>query len=123
MRGLPKWEAPGFCGGGDTPPPPLFVILLPRPNPLGAVELLQQDHAHQAVGKGEVGEGQARVGPGQQLIGQAVCTYRALGRERLRLRCAPDNLLAQRFYKRYGFVRIGPAPGARVPLDLLEKSI
>ena len=64
-----------------------------------------------------------RRGIGVQLIGQAVCTYRALGRERLRLRCAPDNLLAQRFYKRYGFVRIGPAPGARVPLDLLEKSI
>lgn len=62
-------------------------------------------------------------GIGVQLIGQAVCTYRALGRKKVRLRCAPDNLLAQRFYKRYGFTRIGPAPGARVPLDLLEKQI
>lgn len=62
-------------------------------------------------------------GIGVQLIGQAVCTYRAMGRTRLRLRCAPDNFLAQRFYKRYGFSRIGPAPGARVPLDLLEKQI
>lgn len=62
-------------------------------------------------------------GIGVQLIGQAVCTYRALGRERLRLRCAPDNHPAQRFYKRYGFVKIGQAPGSRVPLDLLEKEI
>ena len=36
---------------------------------------------------------------------------------------APDNLVAQRFYKRYGFYRVGSAEGTRVPLDLLEKSI
>ncbi len=62
-------------------------------------------------------------GIGVQLIGQAVCTYRTMGRKCLRLRCAPDNAIAQRFYKRYGFVKIGQAPGARIPLDLLQKDI
>ena len=64
-----------------------------------------------------------RKGVGVQLIGQAVCTYRSMGRRCLRLRCAPDNDPAQRFYKRYSFYRIGEAPGSRVPLDLLEKKI
>jgi len=62
-------------------------------------------------------------GLGVQLLGQAVSTFRPLGRTRLRLRCAPDNEAAQRFYHKYGFYRIGSAPGTRVPLDLLEKDI
>lgn len=63
-------------------------------------------------------------GLGVQLIGQAVSTYRALGRDRLRLRCAPENGVAQRFYKKYGFTRIGAVTGfGGVPLDLLEKYI
>lgn len=60
-------------------------------------------------------------GLGVQLIGQAVSVYRPLGRERLRLRCAPDNLVAQRFYRRYGFRKVAEAEGTRVPLDILEK--
>ena len=64
-----------------------------------------------------------RQGLGVQLIGEAVSLYRPLGRTKLRLRCAPDNALAQRFYARYGFKRIGAAPGSQVPLDLLEKDI
>lgn len=64
-----------------------------------------------------------RRGIGVELIGQAVGIYRPLGRKCLHLRCAPGNDLAQRFYKRYGFTRIGAAPGSRVPLDLLEKPI
>jgi len=62
-------------------------------------------------------------GVGAQLIGQAVSTYRAMGRRCLRLRCAPDNGPAQRLYRRCGFVKIGTAPGARMPLDVLEKPI
>lgn len=62
-------------------------------------------------------------GLGVQLLGQAVSVYRPLGRQYLRLRCAPDNAVAQRFYARFGFCRIGAAEGARVPLDVLEKSI
>lgn len=62
-------------------------------------------------------------GLGVQLIGQAVSVFRKLGCDRLRLRCAPDNGVAQRFYARYGFYKIGEAAGSRVPLDVLEKNI
>lgn len=64
-----------------------------------------------------------RQGLGVQFIGQAVSVMRKLGCDRLRLRCAPDNAVAQRFYARYGFHKIGEAAGSRVPLDLLEKYI
>ncbi len=63
------------------------------------------------------------MGLGVQLIGQAVSVFRALGCDRLRLRCAPDNEVAQRFYARYDFHKIGEAAGSRVPLDVLEKHI
>ena len=62
-------------------------------------------------------------GLGVQLIGQAVSVFRHMGCDALRLRCAPDNDTAQRFYARYGFHKIGEAEGTRVPLDLLEKDI
>ena len=64
-----------------------------------------------------------KQGMGVQLLGQAVSTYRPMGRRCLRLRCAPDNLIAQRFYQRYGFRKVGQAQGTRVPLDLMEKNI
>ena len=64
-----------------------------------------------------------KQGLGVQLIGEAVSVYRPLGRKYLRLRCAPDNLVAQRFYRRYGFRKVAEAAGTRVPLDIMEKSI
>lgn len=60
---------------------------------------------------------------GVQLIGQAVAFYRPLGRDKLRLRCAPYNDRAQHFYHKYGFVKIGDEVGSRVPLEILEKYI
>ncbi len=60
---------------------------------------------------------------GVQLLGQAVSTYRGLGRSWLRLRCAPDNAAAQHFYQKYGFVRNGMAQDSAVPLELLDKYI
>ena len=60
---------------------------------------------------------------GVQLIGQAVSFYRPLGRDKLRLRCAPYNQHAQHFYAKYGFVKVGEEQGSRVPLDILEKYI
>ncbi len=60
---------------------------------------------------------------GIQLIGQAVAFFRPLGRDRLRLRCAPYNLRAQHFYQKYGFVKTGEESGSRVPLDIMEKYI
>ncbi|MEG0321418.1 MAG: bifunctional histidine phosphatase family protein/GNAT family N-acetyltransferase [Oscillospiraceae bacterium] len=64
-----------------------------------------------------------RLGIGVQMLGQAVSVYRPLGREYLRLRCAPDNEAAQRFYARNGFRKVGEAQGTRVPLDILQKYI
>lgn len=62
-------------------------------------------------------------GLGVQLLGQAVSIYRPMGRKYLHLRCAPDNHVAQRFYKKNGFYKIGEDPGSRVPLDIMEKYI
>lgn len=62
-------------------------------------------------------------GLGVQLIGQAVAVYRPMGRDRLRLRCAPYNGRAQQFYHKYGFAKIGDETGSRVPLEILEKYI
>ena len=64
-----------------------------------------------------------KMGLGVQLLGHAVSVYRPMGRKYLRLRCAPDNHVAQRFYKRHGFKKIGEDPGSRVPLDIMEKYI
>lgn len=64
-----------------------------------------------------------KKGLGVQLLGQAVSIYRPMGRKYLRLRCAPDNYVAQRFYQKHGFKKIGEDPGSRVPLDILEKYI
>lgn len=64
-----------------------------------------------------------KQGLGVQLLGQAVSVFRPLGRKYLRLRCAPDNMVAQRFYKRYGFRKVAEVTGTRVPLDMMEKYI
>ena len=60
---------------------------------------------------------------GVQLIGQAVSFFRPMGRDKLRLRCAPYNDRAQHFYQKYGFVKVGEEQGSRVPLDIMEKYI
>lgn len=62
-------------------------------------------------------------GIGVQLLGQAVSVYRNMGRTILRLRCSPKNLPAQRFYSKYGFVKIGEVPGIQGSLDLLGLSL
>ena len=49
--------------------------------------------------------------------------YRPLGRDELRLRCAPYNDRAQHFYRKYGFSKVGDETGSRVPLEILEKYI
>ncbi len=60
---------------------------------------------------------------GVQLLGQAISTYRSLGRRALQLQCAPDNAPAIAFYLRYGFRKVGQVPGAVMTLDLLEKEL
>lgn len=46
-------------------------------------------------------------GLGIQLLGQAVSDYRAKGRQFLRLRCAPENAPARKFYADHGFYQAG----------------
>ncbi len=60
---------------------------------------------------------------GVQMLGQAVAYFRPLGRDKLRLRCAPHNERAQHFYKKFGFSKIGEESGSRVPLDIMEEYI
>lgn len=60
---------------------------------------------------------------GVQLLGQAIHTFRPMGRRTLRLRCSPDNAVGLHFYRKYGFYPMGEAPDSPVPLLLLEKRI
>ena len=62
-------------------------------------------------------------GLGVQLLGHAVCTYRAMGRQFLRLRCAPENDRARKFYLSHGFYKVGEEPGGIGHLDTMEKYI
>ena len=62
-------------------------------------------------------------GLGVQLLGHAVCTYRAKGRQFLRLRCAPENERAKKFYLSHGFYKVGEEPGGIGHLDTMEKYI
>ncbi len=61
-----------------------------------------------------------KKGVGIQLVGEAVSRFRRLGRTRLRLRCAAENTVAQNFYRRCGFRKVGVDQDAPVALDLLE---
>lgn len=58
-------------------------------------------------------------GLGIQLVGEAVSGYRNAGRDRLRLHCPADNEGARRFFRKYGFAKIGEDPEG----NLLEKYI
>ena len=58
-----------------------------------------------------------RRGLGVQLLGHAVCTYREMGRQTLRLFCPPDNVIFRRFCLAYGFTELDGQPG------VLEKYI
>lgn len=102
----------------------MCAMLMDRP--VGLVQMDWERDAEKGVGYIPfyyMGPETRKKGFGVQLLGQAVSTYRALGREYLRLRCAPDNDVAQRFYQRYGFRKIGEEEGSRVPLDIMEKYI
>lgn len=64
-----------------------------------------------------------KKGAGIQLIGEAISRFRRMGRSYIRLRCAKENGIAQRFYERDGFYKIGVDESADVALDILEKKI
>ena len=62
-------------------------------------------------------------GLGVQLLGHAVCTCRVKGLQYLRLRCAPENDRAKKFYHSHGFYKVGEEPGGTGRLDTMEKYI
>ena len=62
-------------------------------------------------------------GLGVQLLGHAVCTYRVMGRQFLRLSCPLEHERAKKFYYAHGFRKIGEEPGGIGHLDTMEKYI
>ena len=78
---------------------------------VGAIPFVYLDPSHR------------RNGCGLQLLAQAERIYRSMGRTKLRLRCAPENEIAYRFYTRHGFKQIGMAEDSVVPLYLMERQI
>ena len=48
---------------------------------------------------------------GVQLLGHAVCTYRAMGRQFLRLVCPPEHERAEQFFLAQGFAPVDGRPG------------
>ena len=126
---LKNFDGPGFLQdarrSAQADGRSLMLAMLGE-KPAGLIHMALDRHAREAVGYIPfvyMMPDYRKQGLGVQLIGQAVSTYRGLGRTRLQLRCAPDNEVAQRFYRRYGFRKVGMAPGTRIPLDLLEKYI
>lgn len=62
-------------------------------------------------------------GLGVQLIGQAISVSRSRGKNTLRLRVAPENETAVRFYQKYGFRKTGEEEGLVGRLFVMEKAI
>ena len=58
-----------------------------------------------------------------QLIGQAVATFRSLGRERLRLEVRADDVRMAEFYPECGFVKIGETRREDGMYFIMEKDI
>lgn len=106
--------------------PRAIQVALSGNEPVGLLQLSTLAGAQAGVGRIPllwVREDFRRQGIGIQLLGQAVSTYRAMGRSSLRLQCSPQNLPAQAFYAKYGFSRIGQVPGLQGALDLLDLPI
>ncbi len=62
-------------------------------------------------------------GLGVQLLGQAISTFRPMGRTKLRLACGQDNPGALTFYERHGFQKIAERQEPFGTLYILEKYI
>ncbi len=106
--------------------PESVLIAMCQDRPVGMLHLDFQQQAQQRVGRVPffymMPEYRSK-GLGVQLLGQAVSAFRARGRQYLRLRCAPENDRAKKFYQRHGFYKIGEEPGGIGHLDTMEKYI
>lgn len=106
--------------------PKAVLIVMSDTEPAGILEMDFERGADEGVGAIPfyyVDPQHRKQGDGVQLLGQAVSTYRAKGRKSIRLRCAPENGTALRFYQRQGFQKIGMASDSVVPLYLMERPI
>lgn len=102
------------------------LLALLGDTPMGMLQMDWQQEAEQQVGRVPffyVAPEFRSKGLGVQLLGQAVCTYRTMGRQFLRLRCAPENERAKKFYRSHGFYKVGEEPGGVGHLDTMEKYI
>ena len=106
--------------------PAAVLIVMSDTEPAGILEMDFERGADQGVGAIPfyyVDPQHRKRGDGVQLLGQAVSSFRAMGRSAIRLRCAPENGTAYRFYIRNGFQKIGMASDSVVPLYLMERPI
>lgn len=106
-------------------PESLLAALL-GDEPVGILQMDFQQEAEQDVGRVPFLYIKAPFrskGLGVQLLGHAVSIYRTMGRKLLRLRCAPENERAQRFYRAHGFYKVGEEPGGSGTLDIMEQYI
>ena len=62
-------------------------------------------------------------GLGIQMLGQAISSFRSRGQQYIRLRCAPENARARKFYQSHSFYKVGEEPGGIGHLDTMEKYI
>lgn len=102
------------------------LLALLGDTPMGVLQMDWRQEAEQQVGRVPflyIAPKFRSKGLGVQLLGQAVCTYRAMGRQVLRLRCAPENERAKKFYYSHGFYKVGEEPGGMGHLDTMEKYI
>lgn len=106
--------------------PQAVLIVMAASEPAGILEMDFERGADEGVGAIPfyyVDPLHRKQGNGVQLLGQAVSAFRAMGRSAIRLRCAPENGTAYRFYVRNGFQKIGMASDSLVPLYLMERPI
>lgn len=109
----------------DYAPESVLVALL-EDRPAGILQMDWQQQADEGVGRIPffcVLPPYRSHGLGIQMLGQAISSYRKLGRKRLLLRCAPENERAKNFYLRHEFHKIGEEPGGTGVLDTMEKYI
>ena len=106
--------------------PNCVLLALLGDTPMGVLQMDWQQDSEQQAGRVPflyVAPEFRSKGLGVQLLGQAVCTYRPMGRQVLRLRCAPENERAKKFYRTHGFYKVGEESGGIGHLDTMEKYI
>lgn len=106
--------------------PESVLVAMLGADPVGILQMDWQQQAEEEVGRIPffyVLPPYRSRGLGIQMLGQAVSSYRKLGRKRLLLRCAPENERAKSFYHRHDFHKIGEEPGGTGILDTMEKYI